>query len=120
MGGAWNPIVLRQALKKRLFCTCKLNDLQRHKNTKNYIKQRLFHGNVHEDLAIAPENESFLWERRLRRDEHPGGYKGVALTMTFTVTPRVQGAYFAQHQRIPHTDFLGLTRFFEPNLQRIL
>jgi hypothetical protein len=34
--------MLRQALKKQLFCILKINTLRVLKNTKNYVKQRLF------------------------------------------------------------------------------
>jgi hypothetical protein len=35
-------VVVRQALKKQLFCILKINTLRVLKNTKNYVKQRLF------------------------------------------------------------------------------
>ena len=47
------------ALKKQLFCICKINDLPRYKNTKNYVKQRLFHGN-----AMRPKGAYFAQHER--------------------------------------------------------
>jgi hypothetical protein len=54
------PIMLRQALKKQLFYSYKINHLQAHKITKNRVKQRLFHGN-----AMRPKGAYFAHHERL-------------------------------------------------------
>ena len=56
---ACSPLMLRQALKKQLFCTFKINCLQAYKKIKKRLKQRLFLGN-----AMPPKGAYFAQHER--------------------------------------------------------
>ena len=49
-------------LKKQSFYACEINGLQRHKKSKNYVKQLLFHGN-----AMPTKGAYFAQHERIPR-----------------------------------------------------